>query len=72
MLVSAEIGRWRRARVVRIGAAAVASLIVVGVCTVSAVPPGTDWKGDPLLRARTDPPGTVKAGRGEPRRWWRT
>ncbi|WP_409471195.1 DUF7224 domain-containing protein [Streptomyces sp. HC307] len=56
VLVSAEIARWRRTRVVRVGAAAVASLVCLSVFTVSAVLPVRDWNGDPPLRARTDPP----------------
>ncbi|GGZ15499.1 DUF7224 domain-containing protein [Streptomyces poonensis] len=56
VLVSAEIARWRRTRLVRVGAAAAASLICLSVFTVSAVYPVRDWDGDPPLRARTDPP----------------
>jgi hypothetical protein len=56
VLVSAEIARWRRDRVVRVGAAAAASLVCLSVFTVSAIAPVRDWNGDPPLRARTDPP----------------
>ncbi|MFE3516083.1 hypothetical protein [Streptomyces sp. NPDC059166] len=56
VLVSAEIARWRRPRAVRVGAAAVASVVCLGVFAVSAILPVRDWNGDPPLRARTDPP----------------
>ncbi|MFJ4922012.1 hypothetical protein [Streptomyces sp. NPDC088725] len=56
VLVSAEIARWRRRRVVRVGAAAAASLVCLSVFAVSAILPVRDWNGDPPLRARTDPP----------------
>ncbi|MFD3611368.1 hypothetical protein ACFWXA_25485 [Streptomyces atroolivaceus] len=56
VLVSAEIARGRRHRVVRVSAAAAASLVCLSVFTVSAVLPVRDWNGDPPPRARTDPP----------------
>ncbi|MFF2066306.1 hypothetical protein ACFVWZ_31650 [Streptomyces sp. NPDC058200] len=56
VLVSAEIARWRRTRVMRAGVAAAASLVCLSVFTVSAILPVRDWNGDPPLRARTDPP----------------
>ncbi|ROQ81130.1 hypothetical protein OG322_19515 [Streptomyces sp. NBC_01260] len=56
VLVSAEIARWRRNRFVRIGAAAVASAVCLGVFTASAVAPVRDWTGDPPPQARTDAP----------------
>ncbi|MEV5011671.1 hypothetical protein [Streptomyces sp. NPDC055692] len=56
VLVSAEIARWRRHRVVRVGAATAASVICLSVFTVSAILPVRDWNGDPPLHPRTDPP----------------
>ncbi|AJE42982.1 hypothetical protein CP978_25635 [Streptomyces nodosus] len=56
VLISAEIARWRRPRVVRVGAAATAFLVCLSVFTVSAVLPVRDWNGDPPPRARTDSP----------------
>ncbi|MFG3125265.1 hypothetical protein ACGFYO_25070 [Streptomyces sp. NPDC048201] len=64
VLVSAEIARWRRPRVVRAGVATAASLVCLSVFTVSAVLPVRGWDGDPPPRPRTDPP--VCAG-GSPR-----
>ncbi|MFG2426939.1 hypothetical protein [Streptomyces sp. NPDC048590] len=56
VLVSAEIARWRRGRFLRVGAAAAASAVCLGVFSAAAIAPVRDWDGNPPVYARTDPP----------------